>query len=66
LPEELDELAVAQAARRLGLLVHTPRQDCSSMTPGPPALLLSYALHNPEALRRAVALLRRAVDEVSD
>jgi len=63
LPEHLAEAAVVDAARARGIDLFglAPYR----MQPGPPALVLGYASLTPGSLRRAVAALADAVEEVA-
>ena len=54
LPEAGDEAAIADAAARRGVAVHTLHGDCSVTAPLPPALLLGYGLIAETAIPRAV------------
>jgi GntR family transcriptional regulator/MocR family aminotransferase len=53
LPEDSDEAAIAGAARRRGVAVHTLHRHCTCVAPQPPALILGYGQLNEAALRRA-------------
>jgi GntR family transcriptional regulator/MocR family aminotransferase len=50
---EVDDVAVAEAVRGTGVVVHP--LSWHRLTPGPPGLVLGYAAHAPDRLREAVA-----------
>jgi GntR family transcriptional regulator / MocR family aminotransferase len=54
LPDGADESAIAGAARRRGVAVHTLHRHCTCVAPMPPALILGYAQLSETALDRAV------------
>ena len=57
LAEGADESAIADAAARRGVAIHTLHQDCTVTAPRPPALLLGYGLIGEQAIPRAVSEL---------
>lgn len=54
LPEGGEETAIADAASRRGIAIHTLHQDCSVTAPAAQALLLGYGLISEPAIPRAV------------
>jgi GntR family transcriptional regulator / MocR family aminotransferase len=60
LPDGADEPAIADAAAKRGVAVHTLHRDCSVIGPAAPALLLGYGLIAEPAIAAAVQELARA------
>jgi GntR family transcriptional regulator/MocR family aminotransferase len=60
LPDDHDEVAIADAAAKRGVAIHTLHQDCSVTAPTRPALLLGYGLTPEPAIPRAVQELATA------
>jgi GntR family transcriptional regulator/MocR family aminotransferase len=59
LPETADDAALADALRDAGVLVHP--LSWHRRLPGPPGLVLGYAAHTPDRLRKAAAAIARVV-----
>jgi GntR family transcriptional regulator / MocR family aminotransferase len=55
----LDDAALAEQARRAGVLVHPLSRH--RIRPGPPGLVLGYAAHSPDRLRDAVRRIAGAL-----
>ena len=60
LPADDDELAIADAAAKRGVAIHTLHRDCAVTVPTGPALLLGYGLTPEPAIPRAVRELATA------
>ena len=54
LPDGTDESAIADAAAKRGVAIHTLHNDCAVTAPVRPALLLGYGLVGEQAIPRAV------------
>jgi GntR family transcriptional regulator / MocR family aminotransferase len=60
LPDGSDEVAIADAAARRGVAVHTLHRDCAVKAPAAPALVLGYGLIAEPAIPRGVEELAQA------
>jgi GntR family transcriptional regulator/MocR family aminotransferase len=59
LPPEFDDLAVAERLHDAGVLVHP--LTWHRRLAGPPGLVLGYAVHSPDRLREAAAVIGRCL-----
>jgi GntR family transcriptional regulator/MocR family aminotransferase len=64
LPEHVDDLQLAAAARAAGVEV-APLSEYRRTTPGPPGLVIGYATPSTPDLHKALTVLTQVLDRVT-